>query len=125
MAPPRSDNWSGCVGLFVAIVFYLIRQKNLAALNVTLYGFMAGGICSMIVLGLSGKPVIQPEAQITTSDQFWKPNMRHWISWMLIPVLIILLAYLSVLSHDEPMPGSHLRFTKNLTTITDAPTYQR
>ena len=44
MTPPRSDNWSGCVGLFVAIVFYLIRQKNRAALNVTLFGFLSGGI---------------------------------------------------------------------------------
>ena len=309
MTPPRSDNWSGCVGLFVAVVFYLIRQKNLAVLNVTLFGFLAGGvgfavgdfvqmlgraqwgpvgrfealqgldywkwmeqlfglimgigvglvflrrlrpklvpptedrdvgnlntigllfllivmmwanlhknvinwakgnhipehllgipaqwwflivglilsamilvaiirrrrqdlplapsgdfgrgqllflvilwitvagaftqalpamagkgiffvhvtfwitagICSLIVLGLSGKPGIQPEAQITASDQFWKSKMRHWISWLLIPILIILLTYLTVSSHDEPIPGSHLRFTKNLTTKTDTP----
>ena len=302
MTPPRSDNWSGCVGLFVAIVFYLIRQKNLAALNVTLYGFLAGGIgfavgdfvqmlgraqwgpigrfdalqgldywkwmeqlfglimgigvglaflrrvrpkltppaedqssrnlntvgliflllvmmwanlhknvlnwangkhipehlfgirtewwflivglilsamilaaiirrhcqdlplspsgdfgrgkllflvilwiavvgaftqalpamagkgvffvhltfwftgviCTLIVLGLSRKSGIQSEAQIAASDQFWKLGVRHWVSWLLVPVLIILLAYLTVSSHDEPIPGSHLRFTKNI-----------
>jgi hypothetical protein len=302
MTPPRSDNWSGCVGLFIAIVFYLVRQKNRAALNVTLYGFLAGGIgfavgdffnmlgraqwgpigrfeslqgldywkwmeqlfglimglgvglaflrslrpklappeedlssrnlntigliflliimmwdnlhknvinwakdkhipehlfgipaqwwflivglilsamiltaivrrrrqdlplapsgdfgrgqllflvilwvavagaftqalpgmagkgvffvhvtfwitggiCSLILLGLSGKSRPLPEAQIIASDQFWKPGLRHWISWLLVPALIILLAYLTVSSHDEILSGSQLRFTKNL-----------
>jgi hypothetical protein len=280
MTPPRSDNWSGCVGLFIAIVFYLVHQKNRAALNVTLFGFLAGGvgfavgdfvqmlgraqwgpigrfealqgldywkwmeqlfglidqnggnlntigliflllvmmwdnlhknvinwakgkhipehllgipaqwwfllvglllsamilvaiirrrrqdlplapsgdfgrsqllfliilwiaivgaftqalprmagkgiffvhvtfwitggICSVILLGLSGKPRHPPEAQIAASDQSWKPGLRYWISWFLVPILIILLAYLTVCSHDEKLPGSHLRFTKNL-----------
>ena len=44
MTPPRSDNWSGCAGLFVAIVLYLVRKNNRVALTVTLYGFLAGGI---------------------------------------------------------------------------------
>ena len=44
MTPPRSDNWSGCVGMFIAIVFYLIYRQNRAALKVTLCGFLTGGI---------------------------------------------------------------------------------
>ena len=75
------------------------------------YGY---GCLFLIVMVLSGKPSPQPEVQIASSDQFWKSGMRRWISWLLIPALIGLLAYLTVSSHDEPMPGSHLRFTKNL-----------
>ncbi len=44
MTPPRSDNWSGCVGLFVAILLYLIRKQNRAAIKIALIGFLAGGI---------------------------------------------------------------------------------
>ena len=75
------------------------------------YGY---GCLFLIVMVLSGKPSPQPEVQIASSDQFWKSGMRRWISWLLIPALIGLLAYLTVSSHDEPMPGSHLCFTKNL-----------
>jgi hypothetical protein len=44
MTPPRSDNWSGCVGLFIALVLYLMRQDDRTALKLALYGFFIGGI---------------------------------------------------------------------------------
>jgi len=43
MTPPRSDNWAGCVGLFVALALYLWRDRNRAALLLVLYGLLAGG----------------------------------------------------------------------------------
>jgi hypothetical protein len=44
MTPPRSDNWSGCVGLFAALLLYLIRRRNRAAVLAAFCGFLAGGI---------------------------------------------------------------------------------
>jgi len=44
MTPPRSDNWAGCAGLTVALILYLILSKNRAALMLSLYGLLAGGI---------------------------------------------------------------------------------
>jgi hypothetical protein len=44
MTPPRSDNWAGCVGLFVALLLYLVRQKNRAALVLAGWGFLFGGL---------------------------------------------------------------------------------
>ena len=44
MTPPRSDNWSGCVGLLAALVLYLVRRKNRAALIAALWGFLVGGL---------------------------------------------------------------------------------
>ena len=44
MTPPRSDNWAGCVGLWLALVVYLVKTQNRAALSVSLYGLLAGGI---------------------------------------------------------------------------------
>jgi hypothetical protein len=44
MTPPRSDNWAGCVGLLAALLFYLFRTRNRAALMLCSYGVLAGGI---------------------------------------------------------------------------------
>jgi hypothetical protein len=101
--------WIAVVGAFTQ-AFPAMAGKGVFFVHVTFW--ITGGICSLIVLGLSGnKP--QSEAQIATSDKFWKSGIRHWISWLLIPALIVLLAYLTVSAHNKPMPGSHLRFTKS------------
>jgi hypothetical protein len=102
--------WIAVAGAFTQALPGMAR-KGAFFVHVTFW--ITGGICSVIVMALSGKSVPMPEAQITASDQFWKHGKRHWISWLLAAVLIILLAYLTVWSHDEPLPGSHLRFTKN------------
>lgn len=44
MTPPRSDNWAGCVGLWLALVVYLYRTRKRAALLLSCYGLLAGGI---------------------------------------------------------------------------------
>jgi len=75
--------------------------------------WITAGICCLIVLGLSGKPEPGPEALAVASDRSWRPGMRFWISWLLVPIFIVLLGYLTVSSHEEPIPGSHLRFTKD------------
>jgi len=119
---PSSD-FGRCQLLFLVILWIAVAGaftqalpamagKGVFFVHVTFW--ITGGVCSLIVLGLSGKSSPQPEAQITASDQFWKTGMLRWISWLLIPALIGMLAYLTVSSHDEPMPGSHLRFRKNL-----------
>jgi hypothetical protein len=43
MTPPRSDNWAGCVGLCLALWFYLWRTRRRAALLLLMYGAAAGG----------------------------------------------------------------------------------
>ena len=102
--------WVAVAGAF-SQALPAMAGKGVFFVHVTFW--ITGGACSLIVLGLSGnKP--QSEVQIAASDQFWKSGMRHWISWLLIPVLIILLAYLTVSAHNKPMPGSPLRFTKDL-----------
>ena len=43
MTPTRSDNWAGCIGLFIALVAYLLRRKDRAALMLAACGFLIGG----------------------------------------------------------------------------------
>jgi hypothetical protein len=102
--------WVAIVGAFTQALGAM-AGKGVFFVHMTFW--ITGGICSLIVMGLSGKFSSQPEVQIAASDQFWKSGVRRWISWLLIPALIVLLAFLTVSSHDESMTGSHLRFTKN------------
>jgi hypothetical protein len=44
MTPPRSDNWAGCIGLFAALLAYLHRRRDRAALRLGAYGFLMGGL---------------------------------------------------------------------------------
>jgi hypothetical protein len=49
MTPPRSDNWAGCVGLFAALLAYLLRRGDRTAAMLAGWGFLIGG--SGFVLG--------------------------------------------------------------------------
>lgn len=103
--------WIAIAGTFTQAL-PAMAGKGVFFVHVTFW--ITGGICSLIVLGLPGRPISQSEVEITASDQYWKAGGRYWISWLLVPILIILLAYLTTAAQDEPLPGHHLRFTKNM-----------
>lgn len=44
MTPPRSDNWAGCVGLWLTLAIWLYSTNRRAALLMSGYGLLAGGI---------------------------------------------------------------------------------
>ena len=45
LAPPfRNEGWGGVLGILVVLLVYLIRQQNRAALMLSLYGLVGGGI---------------------------------------------------------------------------------
>jgi hypothetical protein len=101
--------WIAVIGAFVQ-AFPSMAHKGVFFVHTTFW--LTGGICSLIVLSLSGKPGYKPAQQLAASDYIWKTSKRHWIGWLLIPVLIILLAYLTVSLDEKPLSGSHLRFEK-------------
>ena len=93
--------WIAIIGAFMQA---LTRMAGKGIFFVHMTFWITGGICSLIVLGLSGKPKRQAESQLAASDRFWRPGMRYWIICMLIPILIILLAYLTVSLNNESLP---------------------
>lgn len=103
--------WVAIIGAFVQ-AFPGMARKGVFFVHTTFW--ITGGICSLIVLSLSGKPNYLLEPKLAASNYCWKPNLRHWISWLMVPVLIFLLAYLTVSLDEEPLSGSHLRFEKTL-----------
>jgi hypothetical protein len=44
MTPPRSDNWAGCIGLFAALLAYLLWRQDRTAVMLAGWGFLIGGI---------------------------------------------------------------------------------
>lgn len=101
--------------------------------------WITGGICSIIVLSLSGQagPLAASELSASLpraksrglppglacrsfrgqfprqgSGQAWKPGLKYWVALLLAPLFVLLLAYLTVASHKEPLFGSHLRFMR-------------
>ena len=87
-----------------------IAAKGIFFVHTTFW--LTGGLCSMIVLGLSSNAGGASESQLPASDRFWKPGSKYWLGWSLIPIFVFLLAYLTTLSHDQSLFGSHLRFVK-------------
>lgn len=99
--------WVSITGAFMQ-TFPGMAGKGVFLVHLSFW--ITGGVCSLIVLGLSGRSVTQGEPQVALSDLFWKAGARHWIGWLLIPILIILLAYLTTSLSESPLPGSNLRF---------------
>ena len=45
LGPPyRSEGWGGVLGILIVLIAYLVRQRNRAALMLSLYGLIAGGL---------------------------------------------------------------------------------
>jgi len=85
-----------------------MTNKGVFFVHITFW--ITGAICSLVVLNLSGTPRPRSEQQLSPSDSYWRFGKKYWLIWLLIPIVILLIAYLTVSSHDEPLPGSHLRF---------------
>jgi hypothetical protein len=104
--------WVAIVGAFTQ-AFPGMAGKGVFLVHLSFW--ITGGICSLIVLGLSGRPAsggepLSSQGSLPASDHFGRLGALYWISWLLIPVLIIVLAYLTASLSNEPLSGSHLRF---------------
>jgi len=99
--------WVAIVGAFMQ-AFPAMANKGTFFVHVTFW--MTAGICSLIVLGLRGKPPSQAEAQWAASDPSWKLGVRYWMSLVLVLVFVLVLGYLTASLSEEPLPGSNLRF---------------
>ena len=76
MTPPRSDNWSGCLGLFAALISWLARRRDRVALRMAAVVAMAGGIGFAVggfvnVLGRAGWGPIGASETLASLD-YWK-----------------------------------------------------
>jgi phosphatidylglycerophosphate synthase len=101
--------WIPIIGALLQ-AFPSMATKGVFFVHTTFW--ITGGICSIIVLSLSGQAGLQPESELAASDRFSMPGIKYWIALLLVPLFVLVLAYLTVASHKEPLFGSHLRFVE-------------
>jgi hypothetical protein len=99
--------WIVIIGAFTQ-AFPGMANKGVFFVHLTFW--LTAGACSLIVLALSETGISPAELQLSRSDHFWQPSLKYWLSWLVAALLILLLSYLTIASHDEPLPGSHFRF---------------
>jgi cytochrome b561 len=95
-----------------------LSTKGLLFVHVSFW--LAAAICSLIVLSLPSRASPKTGGLVPPSDPTWRLSRRYWISLCLAPLVLLLIAWLTVLSHDKPLPHSHLRFGAEATD-TDSP----
>lgn len=76
MTPPRSDNWAGCVGMFIALVIWVIATRQRAVAFLMASGFLAGGFGFALgdfiqTLGNSGWGPFEPGRPLAGLN-YWK-----------------------------------------------------
>lgn len=72
--------------------------------------WITGAICLLLILSLQeGTRAAPPEAR-GAADSCWRLGPRYWVSLLLVPLLVGALAYLTLASHEQELPGSHRRF---------------
>src|SRR5262249_16287647 len=88
--------------------FATLKQRGPLLVHVTFW--LTGIACTFLVLMLPEKPAPIAWKMAGPEDRSWRPGWVQGVVWALMPGLILLLAWLSVRSHEGPLPGSHLRF---------------
>ena len=74
--------------------------------------WITAGISSLIVVSLTNEVstrLVEPRA---ASDVFWGLGWGFWVYLLSALLVVYLAARLTVASHAEPLPGSHLRFSQ-------------
>jgi hypothetical protein len=75
--------------------------------------WITGALCVLLLLGLRDDEGHEPVAgQAAATDSRWSLGPGSWASFALIPLLVGLLAYLTIASHVDELPGSHRRFAQ-------------
>ena len=66
----RSESWGGLVGVLLVLMFYLIRRRNRAALMLSLYGILGGGMAFAFAVFIRHPLIVQ-----------WGPFQGSWPQW--------------------------------------------
>jgi hypothetical protein len=123
LAPPTSFGraqllflillWIPVVG---ALTQALPSLANRGAFLVHASFCITAGLCSLIAVTLTAESkiaIVEPHAAAEAS---WRLGCRFWVCLCLVPLLLYLVARLTVASHDGPLPGSQLRFSASAPT---------
>jgi len=101
--------WVAILGAFMQALPHM-TQKNVFFVHTSFW--ITGGLCSLLLLLLSVDPWWHPSAALAPTDTYWRPTVKYWAGCLLVPLLLLTLAYLTISSHTGPLAGSRARFTE-------------
>jgi hypothetical protein len=70
--------------------------------------WLTGIACSLIVVALPGPPAAPISLPVSPKARSWLPGWKHGVAWLAALTLVVLLAWLALASHEDPLWGSHL-----------------
>jgi len=115
MTPPRSDNWAGCIGLFVALLVYLLRRRDRTAVMLAGWGFLIGGIGFVLgdFVNMLGRAQWGPVGryEVLHGLDYWKWMEQGFGLIMGLGIGAAFLRYIrpKLSSPAEDVPGTWLR----------------
>ncbi|HMC90713.1 MAG TPA: hypothetical protein VKI17_14245, partial [Gemmataceae bacterium] len=105
--------WVAVIAAFMQ-AFPGVSKKGILLVHTTFW--LTGGACTLVVLGLRQQAAAAGQEERAPEDTQWLPRWWYAGTWACVPGLIWLLASLAVAAHDQPLPGSHLRFETGRST---------
>jgi len=101
--------WIPVVGAFTQA---LPRLASRSTFLVQASFLITASLCSLIVVSLTEMPRSQPVPPHGPSDSSWRMGWKFWACLCLVPLLLCVVTWLTVASHDGPLPGSQVRFSQ-------------
>ncbi len=85
-------------------------MKDRAVLMVHVSFWLTALACTWLTITLPAPVDTQDGEPRNAEDAVWTRGRFFWLPWMLMPLLICALAWLTLGMHDAPLPGSQKRF---------------
>jgi heme/copper-type cytochrome/quinol oxidase subunit 2 len=73
--------------------------------------WITAALCSLIVVSLTGKTQHGAAEPRGSSDASWRLSRRFWVCLCLVPILVYVLAHLTLASHSGSLPYNQVRFS--------------
>ena len=111
--------WVAAVGALLQ-AFPGLKSKGILFVHASFW--LTAIVCTGLALRPTGAALTwHPGAAFPPEDDRWRLGWRHGLLWALMPLLIFALTALTLSMHDQPMPGSNLRFGPNAYHVSAGP----
>jgi len=100
------------IAVVAAFLQALPRMASPGILFVHMTFWITAALSSLALLILPIQPAHIASQALEMTDRSWKPGTKYWLALLLVPVIVLALAYLTRATHDEELPGGHLRFAE-------------
>jgi hypothetical protein len=88
--------------------FPVMKERSVLLVHVSFW--LTALVCTWMAITLPEPVDEQIREPHSAEDAVWLRGRIFWLAWALVPMLIFALAWLTLKTHDVPLPGSQSRF---------------